>query len=62
MFLLDDINGLNEAARLHPDYKLIDFEPALVPMLKPRGTDATFFKHIPNFPGILSTMHGPFTE
>ena len=54
MSLLEDINALNDAARLQADYKLIDFEPALVPMLKPRGTDATFFKHIPDFSSIMS--------
>ena len=54
MSLLSDINALNEAAKLQADYKLIDFEPALVPMLRPRGTDATFFNTIPNFPGILA--------
>lgn len=54
MSLLSDIVALNEAAKLQSDYKLIDFEPALVPMLKPRGTDAVFFETIPNFAGILS--------
>lgn len=54
MSLLGDIVALNDAAKLQADYKLIDFEPALVPMLRPRGTDATFFDTIPNFAGILS--------
>ena len=54
MSLLSDVNALNDAAKLQADYKLIDFEPALVRMLKPRGTDATFFEHIPDFETILS--------
>ena len=54
MSLLSDINALNEAAKLQADYKLIDFEPNLIRMLTPRGTDATFFEHIPNFPGVLT--------
>ena len=54
MSLLSDINALNKTAKLQPGYKLINFEPALVPMLKPRGTDNVFFRYIDNFPGILS--------
>lgn len=54
MSLLGNIVALNEAAKLQADYKLINFEPALVPMLRPRGTDAVFFETIPNFSNVLS--------
>lgn len=54
MSLLEDIERLNERVKTRPPLKIIDFEPALVPMLKPRGTDQTFFDYIPNFHGVLA--------
>ncbi len=52
--LLEDIERLNERVRIKPPHKLIAFEPALVPMLKPRDTDQVYFDHIPNFTQVLA--------
>ena len=41
MSLLEDIERLNEHVKIKPPHKIIDFEPALLPMLEPRGTDRT---------------------
>ena len=53
MFLLEDIERLNEHVKIKPPHKIIDFEPALVPMMKPRDTDQLYFDHIPNFTQVL---------
>lgn len=54
MSLLEDIERLNEHVKIKPPHKIIDFEPALLPMLEPRGTDRTYFDNIPNFHGVLA--------
>ena len=54
MSLLSDIPALNALMPRWPDYFVIDFEPAMIPMIKPRDTDQTFFDHIPDFKTILA--------
>jgi|TARA_R110002072_G_scaffold85965_1_gene194216 hypothetical protein len=54
MFLLTDIDALNRLSKLQKDYFLIDFEPAMIPRITPRGTDAIYFKYIPRFSEILA--------
>jgi len=55
MSLLEDIERLNEHVKIKPPHKIIDFEPALVPMMKPRDTDQLYFDHIPNFTQVLES-------
>ena len=54
MSLLEDINAVNDLLPRYSDYFVIHFDPALLPMFKPRDTDQTFFDHIPNFDVVLS--------
>ena len=54
MSLLSDIVELNRLAKLQPDYQLIDYNPVLLPMLTPRGTDSVFFDNIAGFATVLT--------
>ena len=54
MSLLDNLEALNQAAKLRPPNAIVPYHDGFVQMIEPRGTDALFFEHVPEFHKVIS--------